>query len=317
MFALVVIAAAPFCNRVMVLLLTVVSAAGFVFSSYATAWWLNLSMAPLSPLHILLHVSVLFLVGGITAVIVERYSRLQLAQQQAEQGREKAQGQYDAVVQRLVAQEKLATLGSMAAMLAHEVRNPLQTISQAVELLVSSPPAVVGQLQQAIHQEVVRLDRLVTLMLRYAAPLEPDPQHCNPEALLQASLAQMAPDDGVAVEIDCSVRECLLDGDHFRLMVDNLLRNALLHSRQGGVVTVRMHKLGPKGWKLMVQNQGERIDEAMMAQLFEPFVSGRHGGTGLGLAMVKQVCDVNGWQVWAENGDDGACFVVRGSCQNG
>jgi len=317
LFALVLIAAVPFCTRIMVLLLTVACAAGFVFSAYATAWWLHVEMSPLSPLWILLHVSILFLVGGVMAAVVARYSRLQHARQQAEQGRDLAQVRYDAVVQRLVAQEKLAALGRMAAMLAHEVRNPLQTIGQAVELIANSPPAVVKQLQTAIHQEVERLNRLVTSMLQYAAPLKPNVQPCNPEALLQASLAQMAADDEVAVTIDCSEGECLLDGDHFRLVADNLLRNALLHARQGSVVKVTMQMLDGDRWQLTVQDGGEGIDAAVMAQLFEPFVTGRQSGTGLGLAMVKQVCDVNGWLVRAENINGGARFMVTGSCGNG
>jgi len=317
LFALVLIAAAPFCRRVMVLSLTVVCAAGFVGSAYATAWWLHLTMAPLSPLRILLQVSVLFLVGGVIAAIVERYSRLQLAQQEAEQGREQAQLQYNEVVQRMVAQEKLAALGGMAAMVAHEVRNPLQTIAQAVELLANSPPVVVVQLQTAIHQEVERLNRLVISMLQYATPLNPNVQVCDPDALLHASLAQMAADDEVGVSIDCAVTACRLDGDHFRLVVDNLLRNALLHAKQGSQVRVSMRKQRGDGWELVVQDHGGGIAAAVMPQLFEPFVTGRQSGTGLGLAMVKQVCDANGWQVKAENCDDGARFVVTGSCNDG
>jgi len=317
LFALVLIAAAPFCRKVMVLSLTVASAAGFVFSAYATAWWLHLQMAPLSPLHILLHVSVLFLVGGVIAAIVERYSRLLHAHRQAEQGREQVQVQYDEVVQRLVAQEKLAALGGMAAMVAHEVRNPLQTIAQAVELLTNSPPAVVQQLQTAIHQEVERLDRLVTSMLQYATPLKPNIELCDPEALLQASLAQMAADDEVEVVIECALTKCRMDGDHFRLVVDNLLRNALLHAKRGSQVKMVMRKGIGKGWIFTVHDQGGGIDVTMMPQLFEPFVTGRQSGTGLGLAMVKQVCEANGWQVRAENRDGGAKFVVTGECNDG
>ena len=317
LFALVLIAAAPFCNRVMVLALTVVAAAGFVLSAYATAWWLHLSMAPLSPLHILLQVSLLFLVGGVIAAVVERHSRLRHAHQAAEQGRAQVQVQYDEVVRRLVAQEKLAALGSMAAMLAHEIRNPLQTIGQAVELLGNSPPAVMTQLQTAIHQEVERLNRLVTSMLQYASPLQPSSEPCNPEALLAASLAQMTADDAVTVTIDCAVTECMVDADHFRLVVDNLLRNALLHASPGSEVRISMRPLQGKRWELVVQDQGGGISMEMMPKLFEPFVTGRKSGTGLGLAMVKQVCDANGWQVRVENRDGGARFVVTGVCNDG
>ncbi len=319
LFALVLIAAAPFCRRVMILSLTVLCAAGYLLAAYATAWWLHLEMAPLSPLHILLHVSTLFLVGGVMAAIVDRHSRLQVARRRAEHGRDRAEQRYDEVVRKLVAQEKLAALGRMAAMVAHEVRNPLQTIAQAVGLLKDAPPREVrAQLQEAVQQEVARLDRLVNSMLRFAAPLKSEPRPCNPQELLQASLAQVGVEaEGVKVTIDCPVTRCLFDGDHFRLVADNLLRNALLHSQPGDEVSVTMQMIGDRSWRLRVKDCGGGIDAAIMPQLFEPFVTGRSSGTGLGLAMVRQVCDSDGWQVRVRNCDGGAEFTVIGRCDGG
>ncbi|MDQ6950067.1 MAG: ATP-binding protein [Mariprofundales bacterium] len=431
LFALVLIASASFCSRTAILTLTVLAAAGFVFSAYITAWWLHLEMAPLSPLRVLFHVSILFLVGGVMAALVARQDRLRDAQQQSEQEHRRLQLRHAQILDqmheamllvdpagvivdanaaaraellveselplqlmalldtgsaqiecelaarhwlasstrlddgmymillvdtsdvsvlrdRLQAQDKLAALGQMAAQLAHEVRNPLQTIAQGVELIDHAPPEMLRQLQRAIQQEVARLNRLVGSMLEYATPLLPKPVACVPCVLLEASLLQMglvmtpqadgAPSiqdvasvespipmrwhssaDGVAVgvtvELWCGVAACWMDGDHFRLVVDNLLRNAVLHAPQGSTVGLSMSPLDRDGWQLRLCDQGGGVAPDLLPRLFEPFVSGRQQGTGLGLAIVRQVCEANNWQVDVKNinvnSEPGACFTVR------
>ncbi len=262
-----------------------------------------------------------------------------------------------ALREQLLAQEKLAVLGKMAAQLAHEVRNPLQTIAQGVDLFEHATPEMLLQLQGAIQQEVARLNRLVRSMLEYATPLEPHVSECAPLALLQASLVQaglvqseengeptkdsessfsrwipareggmVAAYGDVTVELRCDVMQCCMDGDNFRLVLDNLLRNALAYAPTGSVVELSMRGLAHDeaqngvnhNWCLMVHDHGAGIAPDVQEHLFEPFVSGRRqtkgGGTGLGLAIVRQTCDVNGWRISlksvTEGEEHGTCFEV-------
>jgi signal transduction histidine kinase len=113
------------------------------------------------------------------------------------------------------------------------------------------------------------------------------------------------------VEWQSEVDELYLDADHFRLVLDNLLSNALLN-RSDAESTVAIHlKADSEHWKLEVCNQGN-IELDVREKLFEPFVSGRSAGIGLGLATVQQVCMVNGWQVEVTTEAGWVYFTIRG-----
>jgi len=209
----------------------------------------------------------------------------------------------------LIQQEKMAALGQMAAMLAHEIRNPIQTMAQCFEIMGKSP-ANADQMQHIFHDEARRLNRLVNMMLQYSKPLHATQAVTSMPAVILASAQHI---DGCAeqVEWQSEVDELYLDADHFRLVLDNLLSNALLN-RSDDESTVAIHlKADSEHWKLEVCNQGN-IALDVREKLFEPFVSGRSAGIGLGLATVQQVCMVNGWQVEVMTEAGWVYFTIRG-----
>ena len=214
---------------------------------------------------------------------------------------------------RLNEQEKLAALGQMSAMLAHELRNPLQTIGQAVELLTAQKKQN-ENLKGIIGDEIRRLNRLVTDMLTYTTPLKPAPEQVRPSDLLETAVLQVDIDGRQGVRWQTDIKELALDPGHFRLVLDNLLRNALEASSEPGTVQVDLKRDSehPERWLLTVSDRGSGVDEAVRQRLFEPFARGRPGGTGLGLATVWQVCRANGWTVDVDSGPDGTRFRVSG-----
>jgi two-component system, NtrC family, sensor histidine kinase PilS len=219
-----------------------------------------------------------------------------------------------ALERRLNEQEKLAALGRMSAMLAHELRNPLQTIGQAVELLTTQKKRNDG-LKVIIGDEIRRLNRLVTDLLTYTTPLKPAPDEVRPAELLEAAVRQVDIDGRHGVSWQTDLEALALDPGHFRLVLDNLLRNALEASPEPGTVRVELGQMNehPESWLLEVSDQGSGVDEAVKKHLFEPFARGRPGGTGLGLATVWQVCRANDWAVSVDSSAAGTRFSISGN----
>jgi len=206
-------------------------------------------------------------------------------------------------------QDKLASIGQMAAMLAHEIRNPMQTITQAVELMGLTQKE--NKLENLVTDEIRRLNRLVSNMLDYASPLHPNILHCHINTLIQSSLQQVDLKNIHRVQVDAPDISINIDPDHFRLVLDNLLRNAIHMSPEATSVAISFQsKLG--SWSLTVRDHGIGISEEIRHSLFEPFRTGRKQGTGLGLATVWQVCQINSWVIRIdENIHDGACFIIQ------
>ena len=195
--------------------------------------------------------------------------------------------------QELMQQEKLAVLGKMAAMLAHEIRNPIQTIDQGIEIMAKHPDNG-AKIQPLLHDEIMRLNRLVGIMLEYAKPLKPAPVLTYMPELINASIHQFMVTKQ-QIHGQCQFDKLWIDADHFRLVLDNLLSNALASGQDKHAIDVHL-QAGASSWALQVSNRGE-IPATIRDSMFEPFVSGRSSGIGLGLATIKQVCDANGWLI--------------------
>ncbi|MCC6213622.1 MAG: ATP-binding protein [Polyangiaceae bacterium] len=229
-----------------------------------------------------------------------------------------AGGQVARAEARATEAERLAALGSLAAGLAHEIRNPLGSITASVGLLKSAH--ALGdedrQLCDIIQREAARLEDLVEDMMDLARPRKPDPRPVDVGALARdvVALASRSGRGGedVGVTYD-GVEVGLIEADaaQLRQLVWNLVRNAVQASHAGGEVRVRL--LGEGGaLTLDVEDDGVGIDPADRARLFDAFFTTRSKGTGVGLAVVKRIADDHGFriEVDSERGH-GARFRVR------
>jgi signal transduction histidine kinase len=211
--------------------------------------------------------------------------------------------------QKLIQQDKMAILGQMAAMLAHEIRNPIQTMTQGLELIEQGSVKGVN-VKGILHDEMLRLNRLVSTMLNYVKPLKPVPAAVSIQEIMKAAIDHIDLAQHKDIHWQCSDRKIFVDADHFRLVIDNLISNALANRQKGSAVEVSLDADNTY-WFLRVCNIGS-IPESIQEKLFEPFATGSIHGIGLGLATVKQVCDANGWLIDLDYNAGRVCFTAMG-----
>ncbi len=215
--------------------------------------------------------------------------------------------------------ERLAALGRLAAGLAHEIRNPLSSISGSVQLVRESPlDEEDARLLGIVLAEVERLDDLVTTMLQVGRPKEPVRATADLARLVGdvVEMARTGPAESRRVRIDYAAPDepvhAHIDADQVRQVVWNLLKNALEASPADRTVTVTVAPTDDGGATVEVRDEGPGIDAKTRRHLFETFYSGRPHGVGLGLALVEQIAGQHGATVEVESDPGhGATFRVR------
>jgi two-component system sensor histidine kinase HydH len=236
--------------------------------------------------------------------------------------------------------ERLAALGRVAAALAHEIRNPLGSISGSIQLLrVSSALSDEDQrLCAIIVREASRLNDLVTDMMNLARPQRPM-LACVDAAATAREVVDLAGQWGRSVS-DVIVRyegrpRALVTADAamLRQLIWNLVRNAVQACNAGGEVTVTVRDVfdrndaGVRGTaaddgarrdaaseqvELCVEDDGIGLTEEAKERIFDAFFTTRAQGTGVGLAVVKRIADDHGFSIAVESeSGQGAAFTVR------
>jgi two-component system sensor histidine kinase PilS (NtrC family) len=198
--------------------------------------------------------------------------------------------------------ERLAGIGRLAAGIAHEIRNPLASISGSVEILKSLPGAGDPETRQLVDiavREVDRLDRLISDLLDYARPRTEERQRLDlGEVVTEISKAFEAErrerDVGVLVQAEPSVEIEGASGQ-IRQVLWNLIRNATDAMPSGGIIRITAAREELTGGRreavLSVADDGVGIPKDDLDRIFEPFFSTKQSGTGLGLATVARIVE--------------------------
>lgn len=210
--------------------------------------------------------------------------------------------------------QRLATLGRMTGGVAHEIRNPIAAMRLKAENALAAPEAARGAALQAILGQVERLDALVQRLLAVVQPLTLQPQAIAPGAWLRERVQGFEAQASAAgrrlvVSVDEAGPQPVLHADplHLARAVDNLLDNAIRHARS----EVRVGFEARAGEALIrVADDGPGVAEGLREQLFEPFATGRRDGTGLGLAMAREVALAHGGDLRLVATTGGACFEL-------
>jgi len=219
-------------------------------------------------------------------------------------------------------QERLAALGGMAAVLAHEIRNPLGAIKGLAQFLgekQKSDPAH-QEMTQTIAVEATRLERLVSDLLTYARPRPPERRPMDILVTLREVIALAGPAAEAAgvklgMESPDALPRVMADPEQMKQLFSNLILNSLQAMPNGGALTVtaRPHggaRAGPRV-EIRVTDTGGGVPEADLPRIFEPFYTTRAKGTGLGLAICRQIVEAHGGTIEvASTGPGGTTVLV-------
>jgi signal transduction histidine kinase len=237
-----------------------------------------------------------------------------------EEGRRAYQELKDAQA-RVIQGEKLAAIGTFASGLAHEVRNPLNSVALQLSLLErrTAPlePRLAGEIKELIgiiREEIRRLDGLVGDFLELSRAGRVQYRPTNFDALIDEVVRLLRPEARAGnvtlrrQQLGDPVPSLPLDAEKMKQVVINLVRNAIEAMPDGGVVTIESGSEGGVA-RMRVQDSGPGLPEGL--DVFQLFVTTKAKGTGLGLAIAQQIVLEHGGELSAESEPGrGATFTV-------
>ena len=214
--------------------------------------------------------------------------------------------------------EKLAMLGETAAALAHEVRNPLGSIKLFVSMLqkdLSANPEATLIIEN-IHLSISTLDNVVSNILRFSKNENFQFAALNLHSLIQEQVSHYSLLDNHKIDfaLKLSAAPFIMGNEHsLRQVFHNLILNSAQAMKNSGHLEIETFDQNG-AVRIEIRDSGPGIDAKILSRVFDPFVTSKNEGTGLGLAVVNQIiCQHNG-KVTAENinrpGNSGARFTL-------
>jgi two-component system sensor histidine kinase AtoS len=214
--------------------------------------------------------------------------------------------------------QRLADLGTLAAGMAHEIRNPLSAIKTYVALLPKKidKPGFLEKFQRTVPREINRLNALIEEMLELSKPPKYNFQRADIKRLIQQSI-ELLEADFKNSKIDCQseipddLPGIMIDSDQLEKAFINLMQNSAQAMPDGGTITINVRLKG-KWIILEFWDTGHGFLPELAQNIFTPFFTTKAKGTGLGLAITHKVISEHGGQIEATSQKGkGSCFSIR------
>jgi len=234
--------------------------------------------------------------------------------------------------------ERLAAIGKVAAVIAHEIRNPLASLSGSIQMLSSDLSSFLDEHSQRLMKitmrEADRLNNIITDFLDYSSPPNLDRQSTNLNEIINevVTLLRSSPKLPGGVDIKINVQEGLLayvDQEGIKQVIWNILLNAVDVMPDGGTLSIDASREtgsyqnrlpssidlgGDKEYpwvRINIEDTGEGIEDDVMENIFEPFFTTKTKGTGLGLPSAKKIVESHGGKIEAiSNPGKGSSFIL-------
>ncbi len=220
--------------------------------------------------------------------------------------------------QRIQRREHFATVGELAAGLAHEVRTPAGVIKGAAQFLSREAPPKEREFLDIIVEEADRLNSVVTEFLEYARPADRAPLRISLREPVERALARIRRERSkemdrirTGLHVAETAPKVNADPSEIERVVFNLLTNAVEAMPEGGDLTVRVHSAGGEV-RISVEDTGTGVSDEDRPQLFRPFFTTRERGVGMGLAICRRIVEENGGSIAVESAPGkGSRFTIK------
>jgi signal transduction histidine kinase len=228
--------------------------------------------------------------------------------------------------QQMLQVKHLASLGELAASVAHEIKNPLAGIKLAIQILAKEPELTAGHREtiQEIIYSIERLDKTMADLLSYSRIRPPELKSVSLHKVIEDALSSVKEEcqiAGVRVEkhFDLTLALLSLDSQQMERVFLNLFLNALQAMPRGGVLTIQTKRHGSgyhlqkavselsssgqeEGWgEVTVTDTGEGMPPEVLGEIFRPFFTTKAKGTGLGLSLAQRIVEQHHGQVFAQS----------------
>jgi signal transduction histidine kinase len=213
---------------------------------------------------------------------------------------------------KLASAERLAALGRIAAGVAHEIRNPIAAMRLKAENALAHSPERQRAALDVIVGQTDRLNELCESLLSLARPLRMEAREVDVAEWLRDRLRafnERASAEDIVLHGSSEVGDARFDPVQLARALDNLIINALQHTPAGGRVDISIVRAADV-LRVTVSDTGSGIAATVRDHLFEPFASGRAGGTGIGLALAREIAQAHGGTIRTAPSASGAIFEL-------
>jgi two-component system sensor histidine kinase PilS (NtrC family) len=216
-------------------------------------------------------------------------------------------------------QAKLAALGHLTASIAHEIRNPLGAISYAAELLNEESRFDDGnrRMVEIINQHTQRINHIIEDILNISRSEATNQETIDLGKWLPAFIdgycqSGLASPDRFVLDFETEATTLRFDTGHLEQILTNLCDNACIHGNADQPVRIRVYADRAHILCIEIADEGPGLDNDNLQQIFEPFYTTSHNGSGLGLYIVSQLCERNKVSISARsNQNNGTSFILR------
>ncbi len=220
---------------------------------------------------------------------------------------------YNTVDDKLMRLEKLALLGQLSAGLAHELRNPMQSVKGFVQFLFEDQTE--NRFRDIVLTEIDRMDHLIHDFLLVTQPTAPKRGYYDINEIVFETVELIQTEATLhnvelSISVDCDQFDVHVDRAQIKQVMINILKNAIEAVGENGQVTIDVRTLNDKEVTIEIEDNGAGIPIAILGRLGEPFFSTKEGGTGLGLSISKRIIQEHKGSISFENKKSGTKVTI-------